>query len=45
MVQLPGARKEAVPPDTLQTFAVEELKLTGSPELAIALSASGVPTV
>ena len=32
-----------MPPDTLQTFAVEELKLTGRPELAIALSDSGVP--
>ena len=45
MVQVPAARKVAVVPETVQTLAVVEVKLTGRPELAVALSVSGVPTV
>ena len=35
----------AVVPETVQTLAVVELKLTGKLELAVAESVSGVPTV
>jgi hypothetical protein len=43
MVHLPSLRKVAVVPETVQTEAVVEAKLTGSPELAEALNVSGVP--
>jgi hypothetical protein len=36
MVQFPGNTSDAVLPDTVHTFAVFELKLTGKPELAVA---------
>ena len=45
MVQLPAAMKEAVVPETVQTFVVDELKATGKPELAEALSVKVVPAV
>ena len=45
MVQVPAATNVAVAPPTVQTLAVVEAKLTARPELAVALSASGVPTV
>ena len=45
MVQLPGAMNVAVVPETVQTEVVVELKATTRPELAVAESVSGVPTV
>ncbi len=45
MVQVPEATKVAVVPDTVQTPAVEEAKVTARFELAVALRVSGVPTV
>ena len=45
MVQTPAAISEAVLPDTEQVFVVEELKLTDSPELAVAFNVSAPPTV
>lgn len=45
MVQLPKAIKEAMLPETVQTLAGEDAKLTGKPELAEALSVSVVPAV
>ena len=45
MVQLPAPTNVAVLPDTEQTVLGEAAKLTASPELAVALSARGVPTV
>ena len=45
IVQLPAAMSEAVVPDTVQMLVVEELKVTGKPELAEAISVIGVPTV
>ena len=41
IVQLPAAASVTVEPDTVQTGAVCELKLTGKPELAVALTAKG----
>ena len=38
-------RKVAVVSVTVQTLVVCEVKLTGNPELAVATSVSGVPTV
>ena len=43
MVQVPGLRPVTVLPLTVQTPGVEELKLTASPEVAVAL-ASRRPT-
>ena len=43
MVQVPVVTKVAVVPETVQTEAVSEAKLTARPELADALRASGVP--
>ncbi len=34
-----------MPPETVHTLVVEEVKVTGRPELAVALKLSGVPTV
>ena len=45
MVQVPAAMKLAVVPLIVQTLAVVEAKETGSPEVAVADSVSGVPTV
>ena len=50
MVQVPAVTKlavktVAVEPLTVQTLAACEAKLTGKPELAVAESVSGVPTV
>jgi hypothetical protein len=44
MVQLPAVTNVAVVPETVQTLLVAELNVTASPELAVAASASGVPT-
>ncbi len=44
MVQVPVVRKVAAVPLTVQTFVVVEVNETGSPEEAVAASASGVPT-
>ena len=45
MVQLPVATNEAVAPETVQIEVVSETKVTAKPELAVAASVSGVPTV
>ena len=45
MMHVPAAKNEAVVPDTVQTLGVEELKLTGRPELAVALSVNVAPVV
>ena len=45
MVQAPAAINVAVVPLTVHTPVVCELKLTGRPELAVATSINGVPTV
>ena len=45
IVQVPAVRNEAVVPLTVQTLVVCEAKLTAKPEVAVADSASGVPTV
>ena len=45
IVQLPAAMNEAVALETVQILLVVEAKLTIRPELAVAESASGVPTV
>ena len=45
MPQVPAATKVAVVPDTVQMLVVVEAKVTPNPELAVALSVSGVPTV
>lgn len=45
MVQVPVAPNVAVAPETVQTLGVVEAKETGRPELAVAESASGTPTV
>ena len=45
MVQVPATRNVAVVPETVQTLAVDEAKLTANPELAVAESVKGVPTV
>lgn len=44
-MHVPVAAKLAVVPLTAQTLAVCEVKLTVKPELAVAASVSGVPTV
>jgi hypothetical protein len=41
MVQAPPAARVTVEPDTVQTDAVCELKLTANPELAVALTVNG----
>ena len=43
--QVPAAMKLAVAPETVQTLAVVEAKLTARPEVAVAVRLSGVPTV
>jgi len=43
--QLPAARNVAVVPDTVQMVGVVDAKLTARPELAVAESVRGVPTV
>ncbi len=45
IVQVPAVTKVAVVPLTVQTLVVVEEKETGSPELAVALSVSGTPTL
>src|ERR1035441_6248872 len=46
IVQVPAATSVTVVPDTVQTGVVCELKLTVSPELAVALTVNGaVPSV
>ncbi len=45
MVQVPVAMNVAVVPETVQTPVVVEVKVTAKPELAVAESVSGVPTV
>jgi len=40
-VQVPTAASVTVAPDTVHTDVVCELKLTGNPELAVALTAKG----
>jgi hypothetical protein len=45
MVQLPETRNAALFPDTVHTVGVVDAKLTVNPELAVALSVKGVPTV
>ncbi len=40
MVQVPTASSEAVDPETVQMAGLFEVKLTGSPELAVAVNAS-----
>jgi hypothetical protein len=42
MVQVPAANSEAVDPETVQMVGVVELKLTGSPELAVAVSVTPI---
>ena len=44
-MQVPVATKEAVVPLTVQTLVVCEANVTFKPELAVADSVSGVPTV
>jgi hypothetical protein len=39
--QVPGAMRVTVAPETVQTGTVVEAKLTGSPELAVALRLKG----
>jgi hypothetical protein len=38
MEQVPGTSSAAVEPDTVQTEAVVDAKLTGNPELAVAVN-------
>ena len=38
MLQVPAVNRLATPPETLHTAGVEEMKLTGSHELAVALN-------
>jgi hypothetical protein len=45
MVQAPGVRNVAVVPATAQTMAVWEANVTVKPELAVAESVRGIPTV
>ena len=45
MVQMPEPIKVAAEPETVQTLAVVAVKLTARPELAVAKSVSGAPTV
>ena len=44
-VQVPEAINVAVVPETVHMLVVVEVKLTARPELAVAESVSGVPTV
>ncbi len=44
-MQVPDVTNEAVVPLTVQTLVVCETKLTGKPEVAVAVSVSGEPTV
>ena len=39
MVQVPEATSEAVEPETVQMLKVVDVKLTASPELAVAVNA------
>src|ERR1035437_5946676 len=41
IVQVPPATRGTVEPDTVQTGAVSELKLTGRPDVAVTLAANG----
>jgi hypothetical protein len=43
MVQVPAVRREAADPETVQTAAVVEEKLTGRPEVAVAERLTVVP--
>ena len=45
MVQVPDATNMAAVMETVQMLVVVEVKLTARPELAVAASVSGVPTV
>jgi hypothetical protein len=45
IVQVPAAKNEIVPAETVHTLVVEEVKVTGRPEVAVTLSSTGVPTV
>jgi hypothetical protein len=42
---VPAVKNVAAVPLTVQTVCVVDAKLTASPELAVAVSVSGVPTV
>jgi len=44
MVQVPASRNVAMSSETVQTEGVLLVKVTGSPELAVAERVSGVPT-
>ena len=41
MVQVPAAARVTVFPDSVHTAGVTEAKLTGKPELAVALTVNG----
>jgi hypothetical protein len=43
-VQVPAARNEIVPAETVHTLVVEEVKVAGRPELAVTLKLSVIPT-
>jgi len=45
MVQVPLAMNVAVVPETVQTLVVVDVKATASPDVAVADSVNGVPTV
>jgi hypothetical protein len=45
MVQVPEAINVAVVPETVQILVVVEEKVTAKPDVAVAESVSGVPTV
>jgi len=45
MVQVPPVRNVAVVGDTVQTPVVDDVYVTGKPELAVAVRVKGVPTV
>jgi len=45
MEQVPGVKKVAIEPETVQTLAEVDAKLTARPEEAVAESVRGVPTV
>ena len=45
MVQVPEAMNVAVVPETVQTLVVIEVNPTARPDVAVAKSVSGVPTV
>jgi hypothetical protein len=44
-VQVPAVRRVAVVLETVQTLGVVEVKVTARPEVAVALSVSGVPLI